>query len=278
MGRFSRQLDKVRERKEKERIRSALKLKNSAIVNKSLGVMRPDLLEYWSKKNDEDPYTISIGSHYRAIWKCSKCKKDFKSEVGNVVKRKHMKCSSCRAFEPTDENRLSITHPHLVSEWDFEKNGENTPDNVSYGRDIYIWWICSDCEHEWKSRLKDRSIQGKGCPRCRKYTSKGVEAIQKYLTKNKIKFEREKHYPDCKDKEMLHFDFFLEDYGLLIEYNGKQHYEPVEHYGGESYFIGQIRRDRIKIEYCEKNNKKLLIISYKEEKLIDKILSLSLKK
>ena len=30
-------------------------------------------------------------------------------------------------------------------------------------------------------------------------------------------------------------DFYLPKYNLFIEYNGKQHYEPIEYFGGQQY-------------------------------------------
>ena len=48
----------------------------------------------------------------------------------------------------------------------------------------------------------------------------------------------------------------------LIEYNGKQHYESIEFFGGEEQFkINQIR-DNIKREYSRNYNIPLLELKY----------------
>ena len=47
-----------------------------------------------------------------------------------------------------------------------------------------------------------------------------------------------------------------------IEYQGKQHYEPVEFFGGEEQFLLNQKRDNIKREYCDKNNIPLLELKY----------------
>ena len=41
----------------------------------------------------------------------------------------------------------------------------------------------------------------------------------------------------------VRIDFYIPDYNLFIEYNGRQHYEPVEDFGGKSAFEKQKERD-----------------------------------
>ena len=53
-------------------------------------------------------------------------------------------------------------------------------------------------------------------------TSSLEEKIITILKKEKIKFQREKTYPDLKSG-YYRFDFFLPQYNLLIEVDGAQH-------------------------------------------------------
>lgn len=59
------------------------------------------------------------------------------------------------------------------------------------------------------------------------------------------------------------------------EFQGKQHYEPIDYFGGKDFFKNQIIRDEIKKNFCQNNNIKLLIIKYNEDPIsrIEKILS-----
>jgi hypothetical protein len=61
---------------------------------------------------------------------------------------------------------------------------------------------------------------------------------------------------------------------MLIEFDGKQHFEPIEwlYDQAESYFQLQIQKDQIKDRYCLDNNIKLVRISYKDIRKINKIL------
>ena len=86
------------------------------------------------------------------------------------------------------------------------------------------------------------------------------------------------HIPGCLsiNNKPLKFDISLKEYGVYIEYDGEQHFRPVENWGGEDEFISVKQRDSIKNEFCSKNNIKLYRISYKDniEAEVNKIISL----
>jgi hypothetical protein len=63
---------------------------------------------------------------------------------------------------------LSVTHPHLATEWHPTKNGELTPDKVIAASKKKVWWRCPmGPDHEWQATLDSRMTQGTGCPYCR---------------------------------------------------------------------------------------------------------------
>ena len=108
-----------------------------------------------------------------------------------------------------------------------------------------------------------------GCPRCRE--SKGEILINDFLLENNINYERQKKFDGCIYKSALFFDFYLIDYNICIEYDGLQHYKEIERFGGKSQFIISKKRDKIKNNFCDKNNIILIRIKYDEditEKLI----------
>jgi hypothetical protein len=71
---------------------------------------------------------------------------------------------------------------------------------------------------------------------------------------------------------LLRFDFFIPTQNIAIEYQGKQHYEPIEIFGGEQAFKLQQKKDDIKRKYCSKSQINLLEIPYWEFDCIDDIL------
>ena len=64
-------------------------------------------------------------------------------------------------------------------------------------------------------------------------------------------------------------DFYIlyNNIAIIIEYNGKQHYVPVEHFGGEEQFKKQQERDELLRKFCEFHNIKLLEIPYTENNI-----------
>ena len=60
----------------------------------------------------------------------------------------------------------------------------------------------------------------------------------------------------------LEFDIFIKEFNLAIEYQGIQHFQPVEHWGGEEALNRQIDRDKKKKEICEKEGIPLLYFRY----------------
>ncbi|MDQ7784579.1 MAG: zinc-ribbon domain-containing protein [Desulfomonilaceae bacterium] len=54
--------------------------------------------------------------------------------------------------------------PHLIKEWHSKKNGDLTPDDVTYGSSKKVWWKCEH-GHEWQAAVHNRT-SGTGCPHC----------------------------------------------------------------------------------------------------------------
>lgn len=72
-------------------------------------------------------------------------------------------------------------------------------------------------------------------------------------------------FDDCRYIYVLHFDFAIFDGEKLlglIEYDGKQHFEPVVFFGGEDGFNKTKKRDQIKNTYCQTHNIPLLRLPY----------------
>lgn len=118
---------------------------------------------------------------------------------------------------------------------------------------------CMKHHYLWKV-APTRILQGYGCPKCN--ASKGELCISSFLELHNIKYETQKRFPDCKDQKSLPFDFYLCDLNKCIEFDGGQHFQPVEFFGGVDRLKYQQYHDKLKDEYCQKNGIPLLRIPY----------------
>lgn len=108
-------------------------------------------------------------------------------------------------------------------------------------------------------------ISGQNCPKCK--MSKGVEKICRVLEKNNIEHLTEQSIEGCRSPKnrLLHFDILIPNLNTYIEYDGEQHFREVSIWGGEKAFEEGKVRDKIKDDFCLKNNIKLLRISYTDD-------------
>lgn len=137
---------------------------------------------------------------------------------------------------------------------------------------------CFNCGKQWQTTFNSIKSSGTRCPNC--LYSRGEYAISDVLNSLNIRFEREYRFDDCRYKYPLPFDFavFKDDELLaLIEYNGKQHYEPIGFFGGEESFKYLVIRDNLKSEYCKSKDIRLLSIPYWEYDNIEKIITKELR-
>ncbi len=253
----------------------------------NLEYLRPNLTKEWNYEfNEDSPENYTCHSPIKKYWTCSECNYGVNGEwfIEIYSRSNGYGCPSCSGRVVSDGNRLSILFPKMASEWHPTKNGDLTPEDISYGSAIKVWWICPN-GHEYYSRIASRTNRGSGCNKCN--DSKGETRIGNWLINNRerlyqigiCEFIGQKKFDECKNERMLPFDFGLtdtENNWYIIEYHGEQHYIPKEFFGGKKQFKLQIKLDKIKVRYCKNNNVPLLIIPYWDFENIEKILEKTL--
>ena len=110
-----------------------------------------------------------------------------------------------------------------------------------------------------------------GCPDCKE--SKGEVKIKNELNKRCFSFKFQHKFDGCFLFKKLPFDFYIPSLNLCIEYQGKQHYQPIKFFGGVKALKKQQKRDQIKRNFCRKEGIDLLEISYKDFNRIEQILT-----
>ena len=134
-------------------------------------------------------------------------------------------------------------------------------------------------EHGEFEQTPNHHLNGQGCPICK--SSKGELLVKNILTKYKIPFKSEVTYTTneiVRNKKEFRIDFVitLNNHLYFIEYNGIQHYKPIEYFGGKCEFELQQKRDNYVRNFVLRHSDKisLLELNYKlkektvEEKII----------
>lgn len=135
------------------------------------------------------------------------------------------------------------------------------------------------CGFEWSTTPYVFLRRGSRCPRCRE--SKGEKRITKYLQEQLIKFTAQYSFDECRYDRKLYFDFVVfndnNEIRCLIEYDGLQHFEAVDNWGGEDALKLIKIRDGVKNDFCRKNMIPLIRIPYWDYDDIESILEDKLK-
>lgn len=121
--------------------------------------------------------------------------------------------------------------------------------------------LCGNKFYEFPAKVNNGHTTSCGC----RIQSFGESYIQSLLENMNIQFRPQYTFNDCKSIYTLRFDFgilYNEQLLGLIEYDGKQHFEPIEFFGGQKGFEKTKNRDEIKNTYCSYHNIPLLRLPY----------------
>ncbi len=105
-------------------------------------------------------------------------------------------------------------------------------------------------------------------------SSRGEIKIEEILEAAGLNFEEEYIFPELRSNNgrPLRFDFVVFDddgkIDFIIEYQGRQHYEPTAKFGGKKGFYQQQYNDNKKRRFCALHGFKLLEIPYTDENVI----------
>lgn len=157
-------------------------------------------------------------------------------------------CSGSRLHKQDFIERANRLHNN---QYDYSKVTYNTL------RDKIIV-ICKD-HGEFSVTGKDH-LKGSGCPKCTNY--KGEMFVQRALDAHGISYQTQ--YKIYSNNRKYFVDFYINynNTQFIIEFNGKQHYEAIDYFGGEEQFKRQLQRDSEVRQYCKDNNIKLFEIRY----------------
>ena len=153
---------------------------------------------------------------------------------------------------------------------------ERVPGNSSNNK---VRWKCKcSCGNEvivLANSLLTNHTKSCGC-----WTSQTPSMIKKYIEDNYKLEVKNEYYVNLKDLnydlQFMRFDLFLPKLNIAIEYDGEQHYKPINYSGNieeaELQFEYTKKNDKIKNQYCLDNNIALLRIPFWEKDNIKNII------
>ena len=137
--------------------------------------------------------------------------------------------------------------------------------------------LCVNCGGffitSYNSFMCTRGKDAQCCPNCVKTRSMGEVRIAKYLKDHNIQYVAQKTFKDCVDSKRLPFDFYIPKYNLIIEFDGKQHFEPISFtnlISSKDTYKYVKKHDAIKTMYCFTHGINIIRIPYYDYNQIEK--------
>ncbi|MCF2132031.1 hypothetical protein L1I79_37270 [Strepomyces sp. STD 3.1] len=130
----------------------------------SLKNVNPILAKEWHPTKNEDltPNDVTYKSQKKVWWRCEKGH-EWHTKVSH--RSDGSGCPFCSGNRVCEDNCLATTHPEVSKEWNPKKNEELTPNDVSFGSNKKVWWLCGN-GHEWEAVI-NKKVKNNKCPHCK---------------------------------------------------------------------------------------------------------------
>ena len=138
--------------------------------------LAPHLQQEWDHAANAHLGSIIIApqSNRKAWWRSGLCRtgQPHKWEAVIYSRTNGNSCpyDSGRAVCPC--NDLARNCPEVAAEWDWEANGDRSPETVTASSVSKAAWRCGLCGHRWSSFVNNRTHNRNGCPWCAREASR----------------------------------------------------------------------------------------------------------
>lgn len=230
---------------------------------------RISYLQHYSMIKDKDMISNKYGrlTVQEILWENQPVKVKCLCDCGKIcfVAKSDLKCGHTRSCGCLQVDRVGEKSIKDFSGLKSEYGIEIIKRHKRNKKNVFLWeckCFCGNIFYEVPARILNGHIRSCGCLK----SSTGEKVIESFLRENNVRFKAQYSFPDLKYKYRLKFDFaILNDDNTvkcLIEYDGEQHFKPVELFGGAEQFEENKIRDNLKNEYCLNNNLLLLRFPY----------------
>lgn len=166
-------------------------------------------------------------------------------------------CSQSKKHTITGINDIFSAEGYALLSTEYENNKQ------------YLKYKCPN-GHKHETKL-NTFLCGHRCPTCNE--PKGERLARLYLDKINFNYTTQKTFSNCRFKNLLKFDLYVND-SFIIEFDGQQHFQSIEYFGGIEKYKKQVTKDIKKNLFCAVSNIPLLRISYKEINKVHDIIKL----
>ena len=197
----------------------------------NLALLFPDLAACLHKtlNGSVDPSMFSPTTHETFWWQCPVAEDHVWEASVNTMKGA-LRCGFCAGKKVSSSNSLTMRFPEIANEFDLEKNGPLTPNDITFGSSKKYWWRCSaNPEHSWQAGVAARTGMLKtGCPECVIVPRSRREIILSHEIGSFFHIDQFDHRIRANGKT-FDCDIVLRNEQLVVEYDGSYwHKEKFE--------------------------------------------------
>lgn len=194
----------------------------------------------------------------RIAYRCNTC--GYESETRSDVLERGMQCKQCvykeysKMYTKSTEQYSREVYEQTKGEYELisEYRGVNNKLEILHRK----------CGIAYKT-TPHQFNRGRRCPSCNE--SKGEKNVKKALDKLGLTYEFQVNLKELSGlTHRYSYDFYLPDQQILIEFQGQQHYMPIDIFGGVEVFKVQQQNDEYKRKFARDNGYTLIEVPYTE--------------
>ena len=199
------------------------KTKSCGCLKNTAGLLKDNsdlVAKYDFEKNSEidiDFDTITARTSAKIWWKCSECGNSWFATVASQNDKIEHGCPYCSGrLVIKGKTDLLTLYPEIAKEWNYARNEDLHPEDVSAKSSLKVWWKCSE-GHEWKATVGNRTHNNSGCPRC------NIENVNSFCEQAVFYYIR-KAFPDAINSDQhlgIELDIFIPSIMTAVEYDGE---------------------------------------------------------
>jgi len=177
----------------------------------------------YSANGDLRPEEITLRSNKKVIWFCQVAD-DHRWQSTPSRRAKGEGCPFCipKGGRASSTNNLrDHGSPHVVADWDYERNGELGPEDFPVNSGKRVAWRCSVVpEHRWTTAVDARTGKGRrGCPSCTLTPRSAQEMRLAHELSALIDFDLEVHKVRFAGR-LRDVDIVLDALKVVVEFDG----------------------------------------------------------